>query len=103
MSSQLITHSQDLQRLIAEGFDIEIKSGNYLLVHHVPYLNSHAELKYGSLVTDLEIAGDSTTRPTQHVAYFTGEHPCDLAGIPIAKLKHESATKDLAEGVTVNH
>ena len=52
MSQQLINLSPDLKRLRDEGIEIEIKDA-YLLIHHVPYLNSASEIKYGILVSDL--------------------------------------------------
>ena len=33
----LVDRSEDLRRLVEEGFDVEVRDGN-LLVHHVPYV-----------------------------------------------------------------
>ena len=60
MSQQLISLSPDLQRLRDDGFDLEIKSG-YLLVKNVPYVNSRKEVSFGTLVSELTLAGNVTT------------------------------------------
>ena len=46
----LVARSDDLSRLVEDGYDIEIREGN-LLVHHVPYVNSAGEVEYGTLVS----------------------------------------------------
>jgi hypothetical protein len=102
MSQQLISRSGDLKRLRDEGYDVEVTSG-YLLVKHVPYVNSKREVCYGTLISDLTLAGDVTTKPGSHVAYFTGDHPCNADGTQIDKIKHQSRTKELAPNVVSQH
>lgn len=102
MLHQLINHSPDLRRLWDEGLEIEIKDG-YLLVHRVPYINSDKEIKYGTLVTTLNLAGDVTVKPETHVVYFIGEYPCNKDGTIIKPIKHESVTRNIGTNITVNH
>lgn len=102
MSQQLISRSPDLKKLRDEGYDLDIRSG-YLLVKDVPYTNSSREIKRGILVIKLVLAGDQTGRPDTHLAYFSGEHPCNEDGSEIVKIKHGSNAHSLAEGVSVNH
>ena len=102
MSQQLINRSDDLKRLRDEGYDIEIRS-SYLLLKHVPYVNSRKEVKYGILVSDLNLAGDMTTSPGSHVAYFSGDHPCDKNGAEMVKIKHQSKQKSLDSNLIVHH
>jgi hypothetical protein len=102
MSQRPINRSADLKRLRDEGFDLEVRSG-CLLVKDVPFVNSREELKRGILVIKLVLADDQTGRPDTHVAYFSGEHPCNEDGSEIAKIKHGSHSHSLAEGVAVNH
>jgi hypothetical protein len=45
-------------------------------------------VKRGILVVKLVLADDQTGRPDTHVAYFSGEHPCNEDGSEIAKIKH---------------
>lgn len=102
MSQQLIDRSLDLRRLRDEGYDIEVRSG-HLLVRDVPYVTTIAEIKRGILVTTLTLAGEVTTRPSTHVAYFAGEHPCNKDGSELAKIKHQSVRQELIPGVMVDH
>jgi hypothetical protein len=87
MSQRPINHSVDLKRLRDEGYDLEVRSG-CLLVKDIPYVNSRKEVKRGILVVKLVLADDQTGRPDTHVAYFSGEHPCNEDGSEIAKIKH---------------
>ena len=102
MSHQLISRSPDLKRLQNEGYDLEIRSG-FLLTKGIPYVNARREVCRGTLVVKLVLAGDVTTRPDDHVAYFAGEHPCRADGTEIAETKHGSGERALAEGVVVQH
>jgi hypothetical protein len=102
MSQQLINLSPDLKKLQDDGYEIEIKS-NYLLISHIPYVNSKREVKYGTLVSELSLAGDITVRPNTHVAYFAGEFPCDKAGNELVKIKHQSVETVLDRDIKVQH
>ena len=102
MSHQLINRSRDLKRLRDEGYDLEIQ-GAFLLVKDVPYVNSWKEVKRGTVVSKLALAGDVTAQPDSHVAYFIGEHPCDENGKELEKIKNSSNQKTLHEGVTIDH
>ncbi|MEC4813349.1 MAG: ThiF family adenylyltransferase [Scytonema sp. PMC 1069.18] len=102
MSQQLINHSFDLLRMRNEGYDIEVRS-NYLIVKNVPYVNSNKEIKLGTLVSELSLAGDITVTPGTHVAYFSGDHPCNKDGSEISKIKHNSNHQQLAQNLVVHH
>lgn len=102
MSRKPISLSPDLKRLRDEGYDIEIRSG-YLLVKDVPYVNAAREVKRGTLVSKLVLAGDVTVQPDSHVAYFMGEYPCHEDGHEIAKIKNQSNRQKLAENVEIDH
>jgi hypothetical protein len=102
MSQQLISRSPDLKKLRDEGFDVEVKS-TYLLIKDVPYVNSNREVNRGTLVSQLTLAGDVTTTPNTHVAFFIGEHPCCRNGLEISGIKHQSGNQTLDHGLLVNH
>ena len=57
MLHPLISRSPDLQRLQNEGYELDIRSG-FLLVNSVPYVNSRKEVRRGTLVAKLALAGD---------------------------------------------
>ena len=102
MSSALISRNPDLQRLVLEGYEVEIRSG-FLLVHNVPYVNQHRKVTRATLVSNLSLAGDRTIKPDPHVVYFTGDHPCNIDGSAIAQIKHTSQTSKIAADIMVNH
>jgi molybdopterin/thiamine biosynthesis adenylyltransferase len=85
MQLSLISHSPDLIRLIDDGYEVQVQDG-LLLVHHIPYVNSERTVAYGTLVSELTLAGEVTTRPGNHVAQFAGGIPCDVDGKPLEKI-----------------
>jgi len=101
MSHQLIAHSPDLQKLRNQGLDLDIQHG-YLLIKDVPYVNASREVKLGTLVSRLELNGDTTNKPSDHVAYWVGEHPCHSTGSVIATIQNPSAPQDLGNGLKVD-
>ena len=102
MSHSLIDRSADLKRLEDEGYEVEVRSG-HLLLSHVPYVTEAGVIKYGTLVSELSLAGDATTRPSTHVVMFAGEMPCDQRGHPLTQIRHSSGCRELAEGLVVDH
>lgn len=102
MSQQLISRSPDLKRLRNEGYGTEIRAG-YLLINNIPYVNSGKEVKRGTLVSELTLAGDVTATPSTHVAFFVGDHPCNEDGSKLTKIEHGSAPQQLDENLTINH
>lgn len=101
MSRRLISRSPDLARLQNEGYEVEVR-GAYLLVSHVPYVDPSREIRLGTLVSDLTLAGQVTARPGSHVVYFVGEQPCDRNGNPIKQIQHAIGTQTLAEGIIIH-
>ena len=102
MSQELISRNHDLKRLRDEGYEVEIKA-TYLLIHNVPYVNSQKEIKRATLISALQLAGDQTVKPSDHVAMFTGEHPCNKNGSEISQIKHSSPNQTLASDLVARH
>lgn len=102
MSRALISRSPDLLRLQNDGYEVEVRSG-HLLVHSVPYVNAKGEVALGSVVSELTLAGDVTSRPGSHIAMFVGEHPCNRDGSEIAQIKHQSHPMALAADLAAQH
>ncbi len=101
MSQQLISRSADLKRLRDEGYEIEVRSG-YLLIHHVPYVDSKKEIKFGKLISTLSLNNDVTAKPETHVISFMGEHPCNKDGTIIAGIQHASPNQKIFDDVILN-
>jgi len=101
MSLQLISHSSDLQRLVDDGFEVEIVGG-YLVLHSIPYVNELGLVQEGKLVCSLDMAGDKTVQPRCHVALFSGEHPCDRNGNKLPQLVHSESKQRISERISVD-
>jgi hypothetical protein len=102
MSHRLINHSPDLQRLRDEGYFVQIQGG-FLLLREIPYVNAQRQVRTGTLISNLNLAGDVTQYAQDHVASFDGEFPCNADGTPIHKISHQSGDRDLGHGVTEKH
>jgi hypothetical protein len=98
MSRQPIALSPDLQRLQNEGYDIDIRGG-YLLVRDVPYVGADRTVRLGILISELNLSGNKTNKPGNHVAYWTGEHPCHSDGRKITAIENPSGPQNFYEGV----
>jgi len=97
-----INRSQDLKELIDEGFEIEVKGG-YLIIHHIPYLNSSRQIKYGKLISTLMLNNDLTMKPDTHVMGFMGEFPCNKDSSIITAIQHSSPNQQITDGIIMNY
>lgn len=88
MSQRLISRSADLCRLQQEGYEVQVSASGHLVLGHVPYVTETREVRCGRLFSGLEMAGDVTVAPTDHVAYFDGVTPCDHDGRPLERIIH---------------
>lgn len=102
MSPRPLSLSPDLKRLRDDGYFVQIRGG-LLLLRDVPYVNASKEVKRGTLISSLTLAGDVTQRPDTHVVHFDGEFPCTADGHPIQQISHQSQHFDLGGGVTAKH
>ena len=98
MSHSLISRSAVLKLLEDEGYEVEVRSG-YLLLNCVPYVTEADAIKYGTLVSELSLTVDTTTRPSTHVVMFAGDMPCDPQGRPLTQILRSSHRQELAEGL----
>jgi hypothetical protein len=69
-------------------------------ISHVPYVKAHEEVvngtpivktqvAYGTLISTLDLAGDKTTKPANHVALWAGDYPCDSKGSKLINIVNE--------------
>lgn len=101
MSQQLINRNPDLKRLRDSGYAVSIIA-NHLVVDDIPYVTSERQIKFGRLVSTLNLAGDRTQPPDTHVIYFAGEHPCMRDGRRMHQLDHGNTIQILAAGLVVD-
>ncbi|GAB5524636.1 MAG: ThiF family adenylyltransferase [Roseivirga sp.] len=102
MLHKLISHNTDLKRLWEEGYELLIKDG-HLLIQNIPYVNTGREIKYGTIVSTLNLSGEKTLKPETHVVYFQGEVPCKKSGQPIRGILNSSGHRMLTANIRVDH
>ncbi|WP_059435738.1 ThiF family adenylyltransferase [Anaeromyxobacter sp. PSR-1] len=103
MSPSPLARSPDLKRLRDEGYEVRIQS-EHLVVSHVPYVNSKREVRFGSLISNLNVDTEGVAAtPNTHVVHFDGEHPCTKDGVEIAQIKHQTGHHELAKGLVSAH
>lgn len=103
MSPRLFSRNDDLQRLRAEGYFVQIIDEKFLVVRQVPYVNGQRQVGLGTLVAALELAGDVTHKPLKdHQVFFDGEYPCDARGAKL-QLGGEGPRREIGPGLFVQH
>jgi hypothetical protein len=98
MSLRLIDLSPDLTRLQNEGYDIAVRDG-FLLVRNVPYVDINRTLQSGVLISKLNLSGNKTNKPDDHVAHWTGTHPHHANGSIITSIQNASPPQDFGNGI----
>ena len=102
MSHALFSRNADLKRLREEGFFVQV-TGGFLVMREVPYVDSTREVRFGTLISSLTMAGDETRMPDTHVIHFDGEYPCHADGTPIASISNQTGAFNLGHGLTARH
>lgn len=101
MSNSPISLSPDLDRLKAEGYEIEIVA-DHLVIRNVPYVNASRNVRRGALVSELSLAGNVAIHPSTHVIMFAGEIPCDKDGKELDKIINEKQRKKISDDLFVD-
>ena len=102
MSARPTVRDPALQRLIDDGYEVEIRQ-QHLLVHAVPYVAADRTVKRGTLIcTFIENAG-TILPPDNHQVWFTGEFPCLASGAQIGQIANENTTQQLFKGCWIQH
>ena len=103
MSHALIARNPDLKRLQEAGYALRIQDG-YLLVEGVPYItNATGSVQEGTLVMLLDLSGDDTVQPADHVAYWTGTFPYRAGGQKLLVFGENEITQLLSDGTAITH
>ena len=101
-SPDLVALNPDLARLAAEGFDVSVEGG-YLVVRDVPYVDAMRRVRRGLIISNLDLAGDRTVCPSDHMVWFSGGHPCDALGRGLGKMAHGFRRRDLGGGLVAEY
>ena len=101
MSSSLISRSDDLSALVAQGYRLEVRGG-YLLVEGIPYLRADGTIAKADIVTSLDISDNRTSPPSDHTVWWTGEMPYTADGESMENhlvCSRWAQGQDLGEGI----
>jgi hypothetical protein len=98
MSHRLISRSPDLKRLQNEGYEVRV-NGSHLLVGHIPFVTASGDVAFGTLVSTLELAGDATVKPSDHVTHVVGGVPHATDGTPLTKILQTIGKQTLAADI----
>ncbi|MES9995734.1 DUF6791 domain-containing protein [Desulfovibrio aminophilus] len=100
MSHALFSRNADLKRLRDEGYFVQAQGG-FLVMREVPYVDGQKQVRTGTLISSLTMAGDETRKPDTHVIHFDGNFPCSATGTPIQGIQHQTnKLVNLGHGLT---
>ena len=102
MSRALFSLNPDLARLRSAGYFMRIQ-GSLLVMREVPYVDDQRQVRFGSLVSSLDLAGDLTRKPETHVMHWDGDFPCNADGTPLQGISHAAPNSDLGHGLTARY
>lgn len=97
-----MNHSLHIDKLKSDGRSVEILENRFLLLHLVPYLNQNLEVRYGSIVSVLELNGDELKDNPDHTVYFIGEQPHKIDGKAFKPNPSQNGPKELFQGLVVD-
>ena len=102
MSRALFSLNTDLAGLRSDGYFMRIQ-GSLLVMLEVPYVDAQRQVRFGTLVSSLDLAGDRTRKPETHVMHWDGDFPCNADGTPLPGISHSAPNTDLGHGLTARH
>lgn len=86
MFQKLVSHNEDLKRLVDRGYAVDVDNTNHLVIKDIPYLNSEGELCWGVIVAKLSFADKYRFFQHNHQIFFAGDLPYGLDGKPVPHL-----------------
>ena len=110
MFHELVSHNDDIRRLVEKGYAVGFDSNHYLVVRDIPYLDHERKLQWGAIVTKFVDAGQDRITLDDHQIFFAGSIPHELDGRPIPNLAGgptnlalSEASKDVIVQRTFSH
>lgn len=85
MFQQLVSHNEDILRLVEKGYAVAFDS-NYLVIRDIPYLDSELKLQIGAIVTKFVAVDGDRIIQDDHQVFFSGSVPYGLDRKPIPNL-----------------
>lgn len=103
MFQRLVSHNDDLRRLVERGYAVAFDT-NCLVVRDIPYLGAGGALQTGAFVAKLVFIDQDRVRQEDHQVFFAGSAPHGLDEKPIPNLgggKYELTLSDACSDVVV--
>lgn len=85
MYQKLVSHNDDLRRLVERGYAVAF-DGGYMIVRDIPYLDETLSLQQGAFVTKLVDIDGVRVQQDDHQVFFAGAVPYELNGSAILNL-----------------
>jgi hypothetical protein len=96
MFHALVSHNDDLKRLVDKGYAVKFDS-SHLVVRDIPYLDKDKNLRTGALITKVVFVDQHRIQQENHQVFFCGSHPHNLDGTPIPNLGAGAAQLTLGD------
>jgi hypothetical protein len=97
MFHQLVSHNEDIRRLVDKGYAVAFDSNNYLVVRDIPYLDDQRYLQWGAIVAKFVDAGQDRIVQDDHQIFFAGSVPHGLDAKAVPNLGGGAKTLALSE------
>ena len=85
MFQKLVSHNEDIRRLVEKGYAVAFDS-NYLILRDIPYLDNLKQLQIGAIVAKLKFVDQEHVTQEDHQIFFAGSVPHNIDGTPIPNL-----------------
>jgi len=82
---KLVSHNEDIQRLVEKGYAIAFDS-NCMVIRDIPYLDDQKQLQIRCNRNEIGFCGSRTGHSGRSPDFFTGSIPHGLNGTPIPNL-----------------
>jgi len=96
---KLVSHNEDIERLIKKGFAVGFDIG-LLIVRDIPYLDEQKQLKWGVIVAKFVDVDGKKIEQDDHQVYFAGSVPHNVDGTPVANLSGGPCPLPLSAEIT---
>lgn len=103
MFQKLVSHNEDLRRLVEKGYAVAF-DGAHLIVRDIPYLDAAGALQWAAFVAKLVFVDNEHVVQDDHQIYFSGGVPHNMDGTAVQNLAggpHTIALSKNAEDVVV--
>lgn len=96
MFQKLVSHNDDIRRLVEKGYAVTFDS-ECMVIRDIPYLDAERQLQTGAIVTKLKFIDQERVEQENHQIFFAGSAPHNLDGTPIPNLADKPKQLALSE------